>query len=243
MLLTQARADAPLGLQEVVLRCLRKKPADRYPTVAELAADLLPYAPKVGRLSVERITRVMSAAGLTQSFSFPSTVPPPPEPLVQSVSSSATVLAGVTQHAWGASQTASRSNTRRLVLVGAATVLAGGAAALVFGLGSPSPTAPAVLAVAPPSAQVTAVPVVEPKSTSTAPERTAPERSLDDSAVPGSTPSADPAPAAKVPSAPPAAKPKHHARVAPKPLEGAARVKEAPATPQVPAVDLYQDRE
>ena len=247
VLLTEARADAPLGLQEVVLRCLQKKPADRYPTVAELAADLLAYAPKVGRLSVERITRVMSAAGLTASVTFPrsaSSVPP-----AATVSSAATLPAGITQHAWGASQTTSRSNTRRLVVFGAATVLVGGAAALVFGLSS-GPTAPAALGVAPPSAQTASARLVEPKSTTTAPERPAAERPLDASGVPGSAASPDSAaklppeaPAAEalaVPK-PPTARPKHGARVPPKPPTAAPRVNEG--APQLPAVDLYQDRE
>jgi len=238
VLLSQARPDAPLGLQEVVLRCLRKKPEDRYPTVAELAADLLPYAPKVGRLSVERITRVISAAGLTASVSFPSSMPPPPA----SISSAATLAAGITQQAWGASQTSNRSNTRLFMVLGAATVLVGGAAALVFGLSSDPPTGPPVAGVAP-SAQATP-PVVERKPTTTVPA--AP---VDASAVPGSTASADPEPTAKLPPAVPpsdaakahSARPKHGVRITPRPPEAVTPVNDAP--PQLPAVDLYQDRE
>jgi len=50
----------PSGLDAVILRCLEKPPARRYPDVAALARDLLPFAgPDATRL-VERIERVIS---------------------------------------------------------------------------------------------------------------------------------------------------------------------------------------
>ena len=38
--LRKLRAEIPLALEGIVLKCLEKDPKDRYQTVAELAADL-----------------------------------------------------------------------------------------------------------------------------------------------------------------------------------------------------------
>src|SRR5690606_18451305 len=50
--LRNSRPDAPAGLADAVKRCLQKKPADRYPSVAELAAALFPFGPSRARVSV-----------------------------------------------------------------------------------------------------------------------------------------------------------------------------------------------
>lgn len=62
------RPELPLGLEAVILRCLEKDRNKRYPNVAELAVKLMPYAPKRARSSVERITRIIAAAGLLPSM-------------------------------------------------------------------------------------------------------------------------------------------------------------------------------
>jgi serine/threonine-protein kinase len=61
------RPDAPAGLEQVVLRCLEKDRARRYATVGELAVALVEFGPPRARLSVERISFVMQAAGLSSS--------------------------------------------------------------------------------------------------------------------------------------------------------------------------------
>jgi eukaryotic-like serine/threonine-protein kinase len=61
------RPDAPEALQAVVSRCLEKDRGKRYRNVAELARDLLPLAPKRARASVERISDIIQAAGLSAS--------------------------------------------------------------------------------------------------------------------------------------------------------------------------------
>jgi serine/threonine protein kinase len=43
--LDDVRPEVPPGFADVVARCLKKDPADRFPTVAELAIALLPFAP------------------------------------------------------------------------------------------------------------------------------------------------------------------------------------------------------
>jgi serine/threonine protein kinase len=57
------RREIPAKLDQVILRCLEKKPADRFQSVAELAAALAPFAPPHARGSVERILRMQEAPG------------------------------------------------------------------------------------------------------------------------------------------------------------------------------------
>jgi eukaryotic-like serine/threonine-protein kinase len=74
------RPDVPPGLEQVILRCLEKDPARRFQNIGELAVALLDFGPKRARSSVERISRVMTASGLsTSSLELPpSSVAAPP---------------------------------------------------------------------------------------------------------------------------------------------------------------------
>ncbi len=56
----------PAQLDDIVRRCLQKKRADRYLTVGDLASDLVALAPPEGRVSFERVNRIVLG------------VPPPP---------------------------------------------------------------------------------------------------------------------------------------------------------------------
>ncbi len=62
--LSDALPGAPAELCVVVARCLEKKPEDRYESVGDLAQALLPFAPERARSNVERIARVLGAAGM-----------------------------------------------------------------------------------------------------------------------------------------------------------------------------------
>ena len=72
--MVQALPTVPPELEGVVFKCLEKKPDDRYPNVAELAADLEPFAPGA-RERVERIQRLV----------FGTTAPPRPVPSAPSM--------------------------------------------------------------------------------------------------------------------------------------------------------------
>ena len=50
--------DAPRGLSNVIEKCLKKTPEERYGTIAELARALEPFGPPSVKTSVERIVRL-----------------------------------------------------------------------------------------------------------------------------------------------------------------------------------------
>jgi eukaryotic-like serine/threonine-protein kinase len=55
--------DAPAELEAVVLKCLEKRPEDRFQNVAQLALALASFAPQRAQVSVDRAVRVIGAAG------------------------------------------------------------------------------------------------------------------------------------------------------------------------------------
>ena len=61
------RPEVPAGLEAVIAKCLEKDRARRYRNVAELALALAPFAPKRARGTIERISGIIQAAGLSQS--------------------------------------------------------------------------------------------------------------------------------------------------------------------------------
>jgi serine/threonine protein kinase len=63
--LSEKFADAPAGLQAVILKCLARDREQRFESIGELAAALMPFAPHRSRLSLERISGIMLAAGLS----------------------------------------------------------------------------------------------------------------------------------------------------------------------------------
>jgi serine/threonine-protein kinase len=68
------RADVPVSLEAVILRCLEKDARARYRNIGEFAVALLPFAPQAKTL-VERISGIMQASGLSASA---MNVPPSP---------------------------------------------------------------------------------------------------------------------------------------------------------------------
>lgn len=74
--LREARADAPEGLEAVILRCLEKRADDRFPDVGALALALAPFGPAGSVALAERAARIVGrpAAAPTPT---PTPVPAP----------------------------------------------------------------------------------------------------------------------------------------------------------------------
>src|SRR5450432_4668375 len=56
--------DAPVELENVILRCLEKDVTKRYGNIAELAIALYPFAPRRSRISAERCYHALKNAGI-----------------------------------------------------------------------------------------------------------------------------------------------------------------------------------
>ena len=61
------RNDVPPELEAAVLRCLEKKPENRFANVAELAWALAPFAPVHAQVSADRVGRTLEAVGLASA--------------------------------------------------------------------------------------------------------------------------------------------------------------------------------
>jgi len=59
------RPDVPPALEAAILRCLEKDREKRYHSVAEMVAALSPFAPARAQASVQRVSRVLAAAGIS----------------------------------------------------------------------------------------------------------------------------------------------------------------------------------
>jgi serine/threonine-protein kinase len=128
------KPEIPEGLQAVILKCLRKKPDDRFSNVAELANALEPYAPIESRGSAERIALTLQV---------PSR---PPMVSISPDASSRNPKVGTGGTAWGATQALPASKSRRNLVVGGSVgalvlVVSVVAAAKAFSGGGPQPAA------------------------------------------------------------------------------------------------------
>jgi serine/threonine-protein kinase len=86
--LRSLRPEVPLGLEAIVLRCLERKPDERYQSVAELAQALEPFCSEVMQLRSRRIPLILGVsspaanpdslpAGVVQKSTPPEPDPPP----------------------------------------------------------------------------------------------------------------------------------------------------------------------
>lgn len=215
----ELRPEVDEGLADVIARCLAKHPDDRYPCIAELAMDLLPFAHRRQHGTVEHITRIQRLAGLTRVHlasvapgasdraSAPQPMPPAaPVPLDLVVTRTNDF-----------SLDAKRPRSNLAVWFGAGVVLAVGLGTALWAIprGEPASVAPA----ATPTASVAAVALAPPAPSSLTPDPTASAAAQPASAKPADPPTtariARVAPSAKKP--PPDAPPAASATEAPKP--------------------------
>ncbi|RYZ04570.1 MAG: serine/threonine protein kinase [Myxococcales bacterium] len=214
--LRSLRAEVPEALSQSIQRCLRKDRKQRYANVAELAADLAPFAPDAGPRSAERISRVLSSSGMSSTELVSSNFPLP----------TAGASTGSAQ-AWGTTQAARKSRAVWLGLGGAAVVAA--IAALGWNAlgssGSKPAEAPSAAAAKPPAL---------PLPTSTSPEAPV------SAALTPPPPTAEAFPSAAPPVVLPAAAPPTIKPAASKPV--GTKPRPAPTKPGSDSVDPLSER-
>ena len=139
--LTSLRADLPRKLEAVILRCLEKDRQNRYANVAELAVALAEFAPRQAKNSVERVAKVIQAAGISSgNFQLPEgTVPPPASKQAK------------THASWGSTSPGGSSSRAPLFIALGIGVLAVGGAGVWIGARSHRETSPTSLALPAPT--------------------------------------------------------------------------------------------
>ncbi len=117
------RPDVTNGLEAVVFKCLEKDRRQRYGNVAELALALLPFAPRRAKASVEQISGIIQAAGLSASALAVPRSPPPPTGAMRAARTSTGTLQPLGRTTVG--------STRRKTVIGAGLI----GAVVLFALG------------------------------------------------------------------------------------------------------------
>jgi serine/threonine-protein kinase len=220
------RPGAPPAFDAVLQRCLEKDPRRRHANIAEFAAALAEFAPRRARSSVDRITRIIQAASMTDSGV---------------VISGAPGGAVQTGGSWAetATSTAPGKSSRKAVWIGAGVTAVLVVAGFVFARRNAPPVETGATVLAPPTpANPAAAPTAAPAVPAPSPLETAA------AAPPSPVLSAS---AAKVEPAPlPALKPGKRPAPAAKPAAAPAPPPAAPAPPPpkpaAPPADLFDDR-
>jgi serine/threonine protein kinase len=126
--LRSVRPELPEAIEAVIMRCLRKDRAQRYPNVGALARDLAAFAPDAGPRSAERISRVLSSSGMSSTE------------LSSSNLDAHTAASNTGSQAWGATKV---SRSKRAVWLGLLAAAGLSAVGVLIWRGSGSDTLPA----------------------------------------------------------------------------------------------------
>jgi serine/threonine-protein kinase len=218
------RSDVPAGFEAVVAQCLEKERARRFPSVAALAAALVPYGPPRAAQLAERVAAVL---GERVAPARPTDVLPPEPAKTATTAATGTAVVTTTQAPVSIPMRSRRG-------LAAAAVVALGAvamtAALTFGRSGKPPVAPGA---AQPPTSATSASVLPPQPPAASPDVTA------DAGAPAEPPPATTASAtatAVASSAPPSAKrPRAPAKPAP---AAPAAAQPAPVQPK-PSNTIY----
>lgn len=145
------RDDVPSGLEAVILRCLAKKPDDRFPTILDLATALASFSGRKGAEELESIDRVLRAADERHRRSRVSSASSPSStgPISGSVKGLTTTenTGESTLRGWGTTRGVAASNKRvALLVLAAAAVVASMFAALFLLTRAPQQSAAPALA-------------------------------------------------------------------------------------------------
>jgi len=160
------RDDVPAGLESAVLRCLAKRPEERFQTITELAAALAPFAGKKGQLELQQIERVVLAAEarVRRTRAAGATSGSVSSPMLADDSGESTL------RGWGTTRGAPRAN-KRVAILGAAAILSLTIVVSVLVLmKAPAPRAPAAAAPSPLPASSASDAPAETASATAAPE-------------------------------------------------------------------------
>ena len=200
--LRERAPELPAALGEIVDRCLRREPEERYPDVVALADALAPHAGEEGPSRAARCRRVLAAASLPPGVSTqPSGVLREP-----SAAATGTSFAGTRPRSAYPRSAYPRVRGRTLAVAAGVAVVAGLGLVTWLATRGASPVAVAPLASAPapaplaPRAAAAAAPVEPPPVASPSAPASAPSSSAEPARVP-----ARPAPA--VAARPPVARP------------------------------------
>jgi len=155
------RSEVPVGLAEVIVRCLERDPDRRYADVGALAKALAPFGPPRSDISVERISRILGAV-VSAAPGSPSAAPSNAKALAESR------LQG-TAAAWGNTSDSSRATHRGSLVVLLAVVAIATLAVILWRVNAtpstPTITANASVPTEPPTSVASALSTTSPTST------------------------------------------------------------------------------